>query len=202
MVKRRDMFERFTDKSRRVMVLAQAEARSLDQDVIGSEHLLLALTQVEGVASSVLTTFNVTTEFVRAAVVRARPASKNPPTTPPFTPNAKKTLEFALREALSLGHSYIGTEHLLLGILRNDSCAAITLLNTKGLDLVELRATLLRQAGPPSYNRATPLFEGLREIGRKIRPDLSDDELNVRIKEIIEIITTDSTSLWTAPLSQ
>jgi ATP-dependent Clp protease ATP-binding subunit ClpC len=192
------MFERFTDKSRRVMVLANEEVNALGQDVIGTEMLLLALSQVEGVASTTLATFNVTPDFIRAAIVKNNPIDKNTRRSVPFTANAKKSLEFALREALALGHSYIGTEHLLLGVLRNDSGGATTLLKSIGLDLVELRATVLSQAGPPSHHQTTPLFEVVKSAGKRFCPGLNEDELNAKAKDIVKKIETEIEGHWTS----
>jgi ATP-dependent Clp protease ATP-binding subunit ClpC len=110
-----DMFERFTDRSRRVLVLAQEEARRLDHNFIGTEHILLGLIdESEGVAARTLASLGITREAVRDKVlekVGPGPASSSAAGSPPFTPRAKKVLELSLREALQLGHNYIGTEH-------------------------------------------------------------------------------------------
>jgi hypothetical protein len=114
------MFERFTDRARRVVVLAQEEARLLDHNYIGTEHILLGLVhEGEGVAAQALTQLGVSLEAVRAEVeeVIGR-GGEQPGGHIPFTPRAKKVLELSLREALELGHNYIGTEHILLGLLR------------------------------------------------------------------------------------
>lgn len=114
------MFERFTDRARRVMVLAQEEARGLDHRFIGSEHLLLGLlAEGEGVAARALTSLGVDLDTVRTEVQRVvRRAEGEPSGPPPFTPRAKKVIELSLRESLQLGSGYIGTEHLLLGLVR------------------------------------------------------------------------------------
>jgi hypothetical protein len=114
------MFERFTDRARRVVVLAQEEARLLNHNYIGTEHLLLGLVhEGEGVAAQALTQLGVSLEAVRAEVEEVIGQGQSPPTGHiPFTPRAKKVLELSLREALELGHNYIGTEHILLGLLR------------------------------------------------------------------------------------
>ncbi|MBL7258153.1 ATP-dependent Clp protease ATP-binding subunit [Paractinoplanes lichenicola] len=112
------MFERFTDRARRVVVLAQEEARMLNHNCIGTEHLLLGLiAEGDGTAGQALHQLGVTAESVRAQL----PEGDSPPGTHmPFTPRAKKVLELSLREALQLGHNYIGTEHILLGLVRED----------------------------------------------------------------------------------
>src|SRR5215217_8133683 len=114
------MFERFTDRARRVVVLAQEEARHLNHNYIGTEHLLLGLIhEGEGVAAQARTQLGVSLEAVRAEVEEIIGQGTDAPSGHiPFTPRAKKVLELSLREALELGHNYIGTEHILLGLLR------------------------------------------------------------------------------------
>ncbi len=114
------MFERFTEQARQVVVLAQEEARTLRHDYIGTEHLLLGLLREEnGLAARACASLNIDVERVRAQVVGiVGPRDEVASGQLPFTPRAKKVLELALREALSLGHNYIGTEHVLLGLDR------------------------------------------------------------------------------------
>src|SRR6187200_1404821 len=111
------MFERFTERARQVVVLAQEEARTLKHNYIGTEHILLGLLrEEEGLAARVLESLDITVERVRAQVVRIVGSGEEVTSGQiPFTPRAKKVLELALREALSLGHNYIGTDHILLG---------------------------------------------------------------------------------------
>src|SRR5438270_10834218 len=121
------MFERFTERARQVVVLAQEEARTLKHNYIGTEHILLGLLrEEEGLAARVLESLDITVERVRAQVVRIVGSGEEVTSGQiPFTPRAKKVLELALREALSLGHNYIGTEHILLGLVReNEGVAA------------------------------------------------------------------------------
>jgi len=124
------MFERFTERARQVVVLAQEEARALHHNYIGTEHILLGLLREgEGLAARVLLSLGVSLEQVRAQV--ARPLSPSDEVTTgqiPFTPRAKKVLELALREALALGHNYIGTAHVLLGLVREDEGVAVRVL--------------------------------------------------------------------------
>jgi ATP-dependent Clp protease ATP-binding subunit ClpA len=134
------MFERFTDRARRVVVLAQEEARLLDHDYIGTEHILLGLVhESEGVAATALKELGVSLATVRSEVEAIIGRGQAAPTGHiPFTPRAKKVLELSLREALELGHHYIGTEHILLGIIREGEGVAAQVLEKLGakLDLV------------------------------------------------------------------
>lgn len=132
------MFERFTDRARRVCVLALEEARSLNYNSIGVEHLLLGLLREEkGVAGQVLTTLGVTLEDVRTMVRKGEQPLVGRHI--PYTPQAKKAMELALREALQLGHPYIGTEHLLLGLIREGSDALKQLMGQPDLNLVRMQ---------------------------------------------------------------
>ena len=140
------MFERFTDRARRVLVLAQEEARDLNHAFIGTEHILLGLIREgEGVAAKALDALGVTFDVVREKVEEAIGANTNPsPGSPPFTPRAKKVLELSLREALQLGHSYIGTEHMLLGLVREGEGVAAQVLVSLGADLARVRQQVIQ----------------------------------------------------------
>ena len=140
------MFERFTDRARRVLVLAQEEARDLNHAFIGTEHILLGLIREgEGVAAKALDALGVTFDVVREKVEEAIGANANPsPGSPPFTPRAKKVLELSLREALQLGHSYIGTEHMLLGLVREGDGVAAQVLNDLGADMARVRTQVIQ----------------------------------------------------------
>jgi ATP-dependent Clp protease ATP-binding subunit ClpC len=130
------MFERFTDPARQVVVYAQDEARALMHNYIGTEHLLLGLLrEQDGIGARVLESLGTTLEEVRAQVARIVGQGDDPVTTGqiPFTPRAKKLLELSLREALSLGHNYIGTEHLLLALARENGGVAIRILWDTGV---------------------------------------------------------------------
>ena len=124
------MFERFTDRARRVVVLAQEEARMLSHNYIGTEHILLGLIhEGEGVAAKALESLDISLEAVRAQVEEIIGQGQQAPSGHiPFTPRAKKVLELSLREALQLGHSYIGTEHILLGLIREGEGVAAQVL--------------------------------------------------------------------------
>ncbi|HEY5431611.1 MAG TPA: Clp protease N-terminal domain-containing protein [Solirubrobacteraceae bacterium] len=121
------MFERFTERARHVVVLAQEEARALRHHYTGTEHILLGLLrEEEGMAARVLASLEITVERVRAQVVGIVGSGEEVTTGQiPFTPRAKKVLELSLREALSLGHNYIGTEHILLGLIADDATVAV-----------------------------------------------------------------------------
>jgi ATP-dependent Clp protease ATP-binding subunit ClpC len=135
------MFERFTDRARRVVVLAQEEARRLNHNYIGTEHLLLAMiAEGEGVAAQVLGSLDVSLSGMRTRVeeIIGR-GGDSPEGHVPFTPRAKKVLELSLREAITLGHNYIGTEHLLLGLIREGEGVAAQVLVQQGAELQEIR---------------------------------------------------------------
>jgi ATP-dependent Clp protease ATP-binding subunit ClpA len=145
------MFERFTDQARRVVVLAQEEARGLHHDYIGTEHILLGLLSAEGsVAARVLAGLGLTlpgTQEEVTARVGTGSGSRDPKRIP-FTPRAKKSLELSLREALALHHNYIGTEHILLGVMREGEGAGAQILAAHGADADLLRAEVLRLVPP------------------------------------------------------
>ena len=139
------MFERFTDRARRVVVLAQDEARSLNHNYIGTEHLLLGLiTEGEGVAAKALESLDINKDAVRSAVIDIIGEGEKPVEGHiPFTPRAKRVFELSLREALQLGHNYIGTEHLLLGLLKEGEGVASQVLIKLGADLSKVRQTVI-----------------------------------------------------------
>ena len=139
------MFERFTDRARRVVVLAQDEARRLNQNYIGTEHLLLGLIhEGDGIAARALETMGISLEAVRAQVIEIIGEGEQPTTGHiPFTPRARKVLEYSMREALQLGHNYIGTEHILLGLLREGDGVASQVLVNLGADLNTVRQTVI-----------------------------------------------------------
>ena len=147
------MFERFTEPARQVVVLAQEEAIRLRHDFIGTEHLLLGLLrEAEGIAARVLEAFDVTVEEVRAQVVRiVGEGDKVAAGQIPFTPRAKRALELSLREALRMGHDYIGTEHVLLGLDAVGDSVAARILRDFDLDPETVRRAVGQQlAGRPS----------------------------------------------------
>ncbi|HZM40564.1 MAG TPA: Clp protease N-terminal domain-containing protein, partial [Acidimicrobiales bacterium] len=152
------MFERFTDRARRVVVLAQEEARLLNHNYIGTEHILLGLIhEGEGVAAKALESLGISLEAVRQQVEEIiGQGGSSPSGHIPFTPRAKKVLELSLREALQLGHNYIGTEHILLGLIREGEGVAAQVLVKLGADLSRVRQQVIQllsgyqgSGGPP-----------------------------------------------------
>ena len=140
------MFERFTDRARRVVVLAQEEARLLSHNYIGTEHILLGLIhEGEGVAAKALESLDISLDGVRAQVKESIGQGQQAPSGHiPFTPRAKKVLELSLREALQLGHTYIGTEHILLGLIREGEGVAAQVLVKMGADLNRVRQQVIQ----------------------------------------------------------
>ena len=140
------MFERFTDGARRAVVLSQEEARLLNHNHIGTEHILLGLIhEVEGVAAKALESLGIKLESVRGQVEEiVGPGGSSPSGHIPFTPRAKQVLELSLREALALGHNYIGTEHILLGLIREGEGVAAQVLAKVGADLARVREQVIR----------------------------------------------------------
>ena len=140
------MFERFTDRARRVVVLAQEEARMLNHNYIGTEHILLGLIhEGEGVAAKSLESLGISLEGVRSQVEEIIGQGQQAPSGHiPFTPRAKKVLELSLREALQLGHNYIGTEHILLGLIREGEGVAAQVLVKLGADLNRVRQQVIQ----------------------------------------------------------
>src|SRR3989449_578389 len=140
------VFERFTDRARRVVVLAQEEARMLNHNYIGTEHVLLGLIhEGEGVAAKALESLGISLEAVRSQVEEIIGQGQTAPTGHiPFTPRAKKVLELAQREALQLGHNYIGTEHILLGLIREGEGVAAQVLQKLGADLNRVRQQVIQ----------------------------------------------------------
>ena len=155
------MFERFTNQSRRVVVLAQEEARMLDHNYIGTEHLLLGLLhEGRGSAARALTAMDVTLSAARDQVVAiVGRGQKQPSGHIPFTPRAKKSLELSLRESLQLGDGYIGTGHLMLGVIRQGDNVAIKVLDKLGADLSNLRARVTQELRNNPEDQDAPAAE-------------------------------------------
>ncbi|NUT08844.1 MAG: Clp protease [Nonomuraea sp.] len=165
------MFERFTDRARRVVVLAQEEARTMSHNYIGTEHILLGLIhEGEGLASLVLDSCGVELENVRDFVEREVGRGAKPPNGHiPFTPRAKKVLELSLREALQLRHNYIGTEHILLGLIREGEGLAAQALVNAGADLADIRQRVIDRVGQGSKERPSEIyFAGGSMLGERL----------------------------------
>jgi ATP-dependent Clp protease ATP-binding subunit ClpA len=150
------MFERFTERGRRVLVLAQEEARLLKHSFIGTEHVLLGLmAERTGIAAQALAALGVTLESARQTVQETIGLAGTAPSgSPPFTPRAKKVLELSLREAMHLNHDYIGTEHMLLGLAREGEGVAAQVLVSMGADLVRVQRQVLSML--PEYEGKEP----------------------------------------------
>jgi Clp amino terminal domain, pathogenicity island component/UvrB/uvrC motif len=160
------MFERFTNQSRRVVVLAQEEARMLNHNYIGTEHLLLGmLHEGKGSSARALTALDVTLDGARDRVVAIiGRGQKEPSGHIPFTPRAKKSLELSLREALQLEHAYIGTGHLLLGLIHQGDNVAVRILGDFGVDLKDLRARVTEELRDhPEDGQQAPAAERERQ---------------------------------------
>jgi ATP-dependent Clp protease ATP-binding subunit ClpC len=160
------MFERFTDQARRAVVFAREEARRLEYNYIGTEHLLLGLCrETDGIAAKALRSLDVSIDDVRTQVERLIGRGRSAPIGRfPFNPRAKTVLELSMREALQLGHNYIGTEHLLLGLVREAESGAARLLAARGADLNAVRQEVARQLATGAGDRAAaakPSKEGL-----------------------------------------
>ena len=160
------MFERFTDRARRVVVLAQEEARLLNHDHIGTEHILLGLIhEGEGVAYLALTELGISLDAVRAQVeAEIGQGSEAPGGHIPFTPRAKKVLELSLREALQLGHNYIGTEHILLGLIREGEGVAAQVLVGLGAGLDRVRGQVVQLLANAGASQAEQVAAGPSRI--------------------------------------
>jgi ATP-dependent Clp protease ATP-binding subunit ClpC len=145
------LFERFTERARQVVVLAQDEARALKHNYIGTEHILLGLLrEEEGLAARVLESLDITVEEVRAQVARIVGQGDEVTTGQiPFTPRAKKVHELAQRESISLGHNYIGTEHILLGLVRENEGVAARILLDFDADAEKIRNEIIRMLSGP-----------------------------------------------------
>ncbi|MGN7949413.1 ATP-dependent Clp protease ATP-binding subunit [Microbacterium sp. 22215] len=200
------MFERFTDRARRVVVLAQEEAKMLNHNYIGTEHILLGLIhEGEGVAAKALESLGISLDAVREQVQDIIGQGQQQPTGHiPFTPRAKKVLELSLREALQLGHNYIGTEHILLGLIREGEGVAAQVLVKLGADLNKVRQQVIQLlSGAPGREPAavgaqsndTPSAQGgsqvLDQFGRNLTQAARDNKLDPvigREKEIERVM--------------
>ena len=189
------MFERFTDGARRVVVLAQEEARMLNHNEIGTEHILLALIREGGgVAAHALESLGITEEAARQQVeeIIGRGQQDPPRGHVPFTRRAKKTLQLSLREAIALGHAYIGTEHILLGLVREDDGAAVRVLNGLGVDPNRVRQQVIQLVSArrvheePATGRAAG--RGKRKLLSELRGRL--DSLDWRLSVLEQRVGT------------
>lgn len=192
------MFERFTDRARRVVVLAQEEARMLNHNYIGTEHILLGLVhEGEGVAAKSLERLGVSLVDVRTQIEEIIGQGQEAPSGHiPFTARAKKVLELSLREALQLGHNYIGTEHILLGLVREGEGVAAQILVKLGAELTRVRQTIIQILSGYQGDEATlkakaegeKVTEFLAEAAKTKRPDVPAAEFALEmLKEALPL---------------
>src|SRR2546422_27131 len=196
------MFERFTERARRVIILAQEEAKRLNHSAVGTEHILLGIIREgEGVASKVLESLNISPDRVRAEIETAIGRGERAPYEEvAFTPRAKKVLELALDEARRLGHNYIGTEHLLLGLIREGEGVAARVLEAMGADLERVRAQvvyLLGEEGTTAYTKQSSKTPTLDEFGRDLTKLARESKLDPvigrdrEIERVIQVLSVD-----------
>ena len=206
------MFERFTDRARRVLAYAQEEARDLDHAFIGTEHILLGLIREgDGVAAKALDALGVSYDVVRAKVTAMTELATNTSSnSPAFTSRAKKVLEMSLREALELHHSYIGTEHILLGLVRQSDGSAVRILDDLGVEMSDIRTQVVqlmsglsnREGGEPlaQVQFDDVIFRGVvRAVGQQLRPDLDATALDYRAARIAEDLFVQLRHRWADP---
>jgi ATP-dependent Clp protease ATP-binding subunit ClpC len=177
------VFERFTDRARRVVVLAQEEARMLNHNYIGTEHLLLGLVREgDGIAARALGSLDISLEAVRQQVQeiiglgQATPAGHIP-----FTPRAKKVLELSLREGLQLGHNYIGTEHILLGLIREGEGVAAQVLQKLGADLSRVRQAVIQLLSGYVAGAEVRKVEGGAEMEAEMEVELATETAPIAV---------------------
>jgi ATP-dependent Clp protease ATP-binding subunit ClpA len=193
------LFERFTDRARRVVALSQENARILNHNYIGTEHLLIAMAhEGEGVAAKVLAEFGITQELIEAQITRIIGLGQQAPSGHiPFTPRSKRVLELSLREALQLGHNYIGTEHLLLGLLREGEGVGAQILKELDVTHEALRLRTVQLLGYYEHSKLgvpTGLWEPVKESDLPSAPVTDEglrlladyDQFTARWREAIE----------------
>jgi ATP-dependent Clp protease ATP-binding subunit ClpC len=193
------MFERFTERARQVVILAQEEARTNKQGYIGPEHILVGLLREgEGIPARVLASLDVTVEKTRSLLIGEAkgPIQEDLPHQIPFTPRAKKALELALREALSLGHNYIGTEHVLLGLLREGQNLAVAILEKDfGLTTEKVRGEVIRVLSKPEKVKVPGALASLAADERERRDARARQEVQrledyKKSDELLELLDT------------
>ena len=184
------MFERFTERARQVVVLAQQEALRLKHNYIGTEHILLGLLrEEEGLAARILESLDVTLDETRTEVARiVGPGDEVTTGQIPFTPRAKKVLELSLREALALGHNYIGTEHLLLGLVSEEEGVAARILLDFGADPEKIRGEIIRMLSGRGRRQG---LSGYAPKSPPVAPEFAAELERVRAEKEMAIETMD-----------
>lgn len=182
------MFERFTDRARRVVTLSQEEARLLSHNYIGTEHILLGLVhESEGVAGKALEALGIKLDEIRTSVEeKIGRGADSPPGHIPFTPRAKRVLELSLREALQLGHNYIGTEHILLGLVREGEGVAAQVLIERGAELAMVRQKVIQLLSGYSEVKAEAARQHKEAAGRSVAPRQMWNLLFQDLKEVCD----------------
>ena len=183
------MFERFTEQARHAVGLAQDEALELGHGHVGTEHLLLALLRDgDSMAARVLASFEVTPERARSEVLRRVPSGQAAHGSQlPFSPRAKQALELSLKHALSLGHNYVGTEHVLLGVADTDDGQGARVLGDLGVDRDQLQNAVVRELSGPGAEQ--PPRRGLRRVmGRRAGPGVTELEGGFRVVPAAEVM--------------
>jgi len=206
------MFERFTDRARRVLVYAQEETRNRHDASMGTEHILIGLLlEAEGVAAQTLGDVGVTVDKVREKLTELRGANDaDPSSSPPFTSRSKKVLEYSLREALEMGHSYIGTEHLLCGIVREGEGVAAKILESLDVEMAQLRRLVFEKAPGQSGANVDDLHDQMsidgasflrvvRSVGEQLRPDFDGAHLGERSAKIASELFAQLREAWMEP---
>jgi ATP-dependent Clp protease ATP-binding subunit ClpC len=189
------MFERFTDRSRRVVVLAQEEARTLNHDHVGTEHILLGLVREDGgVAALALASLGITPESARRQVEEIVGRGETSPGAKhlSFTPQGRKVLQLSLREAMALGHGYVGTEHILLGMVREGEGAAARVLDAMGIGPDEIRREVIELVSARELREESGAARTARRGKRKRSAELRDqlDSLSWRLSVLEQRVGT------------
>jgi hypothetical protein len=192
------VFERFTARAQLVVVLAQDEARALEHNYIGTEHILLGLLrEEEGLAARVLESLDITVEEVRAQVARIVGQGDEVTTGEiPFTPRAQKVLEFALREALSLGHKYIGTEHILLGLVRENESVAARILLDFDAGREKLRGRIIGMLSGPGRRQAGAEGGPSRPQTDEVFPPGAESKVELVLRRVVPVAQQMSDGTW------
>ncbi len=189
------MFERFTDRARRVVVLAQEEARLLKHNYIGTEHVLLGLvSEGDGIAAQALQSLDIELQDIRDEIAKIIGVGQESPTGHiPFTPRAKKVLELSMREALQLGHNYIGTEHILMGLIREGAGVGSQVLAQLGAELNEVRKVIIKLLGAqPSSKQDRPPVRSREAIlaQLEVRMEMASSSVETALQLMKELLQT------------
>jgi len=196
------LFERFTERNRQIVAYAQEESRSLRHNYIGTEHLLLGvLLEKEGLAARVLGSLDIEFDDVKQAIIKIvgeGDVKSKPEDQIPFTPSSKKVLELSLRESLALGHNYIGTEHTLLGIVRENDGVTMRILHELGVDAEQIRnetIRLLAGASSTSQARGSQKVKAIKTKPPRASQEEADKLFYAQGEELVNLLTKILTQL-------